>query len=662
MTKYQPKIFISYSRRDKSSLEELRKHLLALERGEGVQIFYDGQIMPGEQWDKRILHELQSADIIILLISADFLASDYIYEVEFKKALERHQNGESRVIPVILRSCDWKSTAIAKLQAVPSDGKPISNLKNEDEGFYQVAVAIKYAIEDLKAKIVSQDNFNENQNKQLPAIDVNDAFPKSGVPIINFVEPVSFNQLMMSIKHKGRGLIIEGPSGIGKTTAINKAIERIAFQNNPYTYLSARDPKNIEKISTIEVWHKGIVVIDDFHRLGNQEKKRLSDYIKYLADVETSTRKLIIVGIPNTGKKLISFGHDLATRVDIFEFSRVENEKINELITKGEDALNIKFDKKSDLILAANGSLSIAQFLCNHAAVQDDVFETQAFQKIVTTKIADVILSVRKEVGRRFDNFIFCFSQLGGNKDRTCIKLLKEMALSENGSVNLNRLCNSKPELAHGIEKILENGAIESLIENQDVCNDFIFYDNRTSELVIDDPQLIFYINNTAESTIANFSGKREILKRNKVFISYSHVDEPFLDRLLVHLKPLITDGDIDIWSDKRIKPGDQWNKEIISALEGTKVAILLVSADFIASSYITQVELPHLIKATSEEGAMIIPIFLKPSNLNRFENINKYQGINSPNETLIDLPEPEREKIFVKVSQRVEEIYSSYK
>ena len=178
--------------------------------------------------------------------------------------------------------------------------------------------------------------------------------------------------------------------------------------------------------------------------------------------------------------------------------------------------------------------------------------------------------------------------------------------------------------------------------------------------MVIDDPQLLFYLNNTSESHLSSLSGKKDIKKREKVFISYSHKDIAYYDRIMVHLKPLFRDSQIDIWSDKRIKPGEKWNKEIESALEEAKLAILLISADFLASDYINEKELPSLIKASSLEGAVIIPVFLKPGNLNRFENITEYQGINTPSTTIIDLPENEQEKLFVKLSQRVEEIYSN--
>ncbi|MFT4017913.1 MAG: TIR domain-containing protein [Agriterribacter sp.] len=673
------KIFISYAHQDKSIAEDLRSHLRVLERTKSVEIFYDANIKPGEEWDRRIRRNLEEANIIVFIVSANFLASDYTYGIELQFALDRQKRGLAKIIPVIARACDWESTPFGQLQVLPSRGRPITSFSDPDEAYLQVVQTIRYSIDDISSTqnittttttttippvIVGDGNViigssGDLKIGKLSQENITDVFPLSGVPTITFVEPVSFKKLISSIKHKGRGIIIEGPSGIGKTSAIKKAIERIGLSNSEYRYLTARDPINHEAIKKIREWHNGIVIIDDFHRLEESIKASIADYLKLLADIETSNKKIIIIGIPNTGIKLISFGHDLATRIDIFEFSKVDSQRISELIEKGENALNIKFDKKSDIIIASNGSLGIAQYLCHYSAIEDDVFETQKTTKVISSNLADVVESVKKVVSTKFDDFVFLFSRLGGNKDRTSIKLLKELALTDNGTINLERFKNQRPELSNGIDLLLNGNLIEELWKKNKECKNFLFFDQVTSDLVIDDPQLLFYINNTTESHLSNVSGKKEVKQREKVFISYSHKDAFYFERLMVHLKPLFRDGVVDIWSDIRIKPGEKWNKEIERALEETKVAILLISADFLASDYINENELPNLIKASSIEGAVIVPVFLGPANLNRFENITQYQGVNSPNMTLIDMDKTEQEKLFVKLSQTIESVYN---
>ncbi len=143
-------------------------------------------------------------------------------------------------------------------------------------------------------------------------------------------------------------------------------------------------------------------------------------------------------------------------------------------------------------------------------------------------------------------------------------------------------------------------------------------------------------------------------VQRNSVFISYSHKDRIWLDRLRVHLKPFERTGKLDIWSDTDIPPGSDWFSEITAALATAKVAILLITADFLASDFIHNEELPALLKAAESNGATIIPVIIKPSLFEEITEISRYQSVNSPSEPLISLPEDKQEMILVKLSQSI--------
>ena len=99
-----------------------------------------------------------------------------------------------------------------------------------------------------------------------------------------------------------------------------------------------------------------------------------------------------------------------------------------------------------------------------------------------------------------------------------------------------------------------------------------------------------------------------------KVFISYSHYDKRWLDRLLIHLEPLSRDYSIDIWSDRDIRTGTKWKLEIEKVIESCDIAILLISPDFLASKFIITNELPPLIEAAEHEGKLILPLIVSPS------------------------------------------------
>ncbi|NJL76719.1 MAG: TIR domain-containing protein, partial [Saprospiraceae bacterium] len=119
-------IFIAYAREDVSYLNELRKHLRILEHNKTIKIWYDGEILAGQKWNEEIENQLQRADLFLLLLSADFIYSDYAYGKEMKEALARHERGEAILIPIIARACAWDMTPLAALQA-PVEGKALGS-------------------------------------------------------------------------------------------------------------------------------------------------------------------------------------------------------------------------------------------------------------------------------------------------------------------------------------------------------------------------------------------------------------------------------------------------------------------------------------------------------------------------------------------------------
>jgi hypothetical protein len=143
----------------------------------------------------------------------------------------------------------------------------------------------------------------------------------------------------------------------------------------------------------------------------------------------------------------------------------------------------------------------------------------------------------------------------------------------------------------------------------------------------------------------------------NSVFISYSHKDTEFLNRLLVHLQPLQNEGLIDFWADTKIKAGDKWRNEIEEALKRARAAILLVSADFLASEFIVKNELPPLLDKAEMEGTRIIPVIIKPCRFARDKHLSRFQAINSPSSPLIMLEEGERESYYDQVAEAVEKL-----
>ena len=145
-------LFISYAHKDEALRAELDAHLKLMQRTGLVQKWDDRLLKPGEEWRKGIDDNLERADIILLLVSADFLASDFCWQEEMEHALERHQTGKARVIPIIIRNADWTQAKFAKLQALPKEGQAVTLWPDRDSAWTNVAEGIRRVAEEIRSK------------------------------------------------------------------------------------------------------------------------------------------------------------------------------------------------------------------------------------------------------------------------------------------------------------------------------------------------------------------------------------------------------------------------------------------------------------------------------------------------------------------------------
>lgn len=150
------KLFFSYSHRDESLRDELEIHLSMLKRQGIIETWHDRRIGAGKEVKEEIDKNLEESNVILLLISPYFLGSDYCYDIEMKCALEKHERGEARVIPVILHPCDWHEAPFGKLLAAPKDGKAVSKYPNQHDAFLEIVSAIKAAVKDLDQTVGKQ--------------------------------------------------------------------------------------------------------------------------------------------------------------------------------------------------------------------------------------------------------------------------------------------------------------------------------------------------------------------------------------------------------------------------------------------------------------------------------------------------------------------------
>ena len=299
-------VFISYSHRDDELRAQLETHLAMLRRKGVVREWSDRRIVAGQEWDKQIDRHLESADIILLLVSPDFLASDYCYDIEVKRAMQRHKAGTARVVPVILRHCDdWQSAPFGRLQALPKDARPVTDWPDRDKAFADVVAGIRRAIEEL---LTTEEEQAEMTGDRVPPPSL---IPRP--PVFGFVarRDAQGRDIIERLKEElapGRNQMVtlSGPGGIGKTTLAAEAARALqeAYENcvvwgsadgrADFTLLSLLDDiatqlgraelrtlASSEKEAQVRALAVGVlVVLDNYETVAEPEQRRIEAWFK----------------------------------------------------------------------------------------------------------------------------------------------------------------------------------------------------------------------------------------------------------------------------------------------------------------------------------------------------------------------------------------------
>jgi hypothetical protein len=200
-------IFCIYAHEDEMWLRKLETHLSVLKRQGFISLWHDRLITPGTDWTRELDAHLETTSVILLLVSADFFASDYCYGVEMKRALERHEAGVARVLPILVRPSDWTSAPFAHLQALPTDARPMATWRNKDTALADVTAGIRRVIvEELPLLTASAPR------AALPAI-WNIPYPRNPF----FLGRDDLLAYLYSQLQEGRVMALSGLGGIGKT-------------------------------------------------------------------------------------------------------------------------------------------------------------------------------------------------------------------------------------------------------------------------------------------------------------------------------------------------------------------------------------------------------------------------------------------------------------
>jgi hypothetical protein len=363
-----------------------------------------------------------------------------------------------------------------------------------------------------------------------------EVFKTSGVPTYTFVAPSAFPRLSVALRTPGRGVVVEGPSGIGKTTAVTRALDEIGMANKAQI-LSARVPANVEYIAELPYMTGfGVVVVDDFHTLPLDVKNALADHLKVLADTEDATSKLVIVGINRAGDALVRHAPDLASRVDVLRFEVEPPEKLEQVVMLGEDALKVKLEAAAQIVTAAQGSFYLAQMLSRELCLVEGITERQEEATIVRSPYSTVKHRVMEQQESRFGPVVRKFAR--GPRFRPSgranyLLLLKWLAESDRWDIVLREEISRHPEHRRSVGQVVDKGWLAGHAASDDIAQ-VLHYDPDGKVLSVEDPQLVFYLRNLDWQAFPRALGFENVeLEHAYDFaLSFAGEDRPLADAL----------------------------------------------------------------------------------------------------------------------------------
>jgi len=329
-------------------------------------------------------------------------------------------------------------------------------------------------------------------------LHVEQVFKVSGVPGATFVKPAAFQTLKVALRTPGRGVVLEGPSGIGKSTAVTKALEELDLAGD-IRELSARNPGDIEHIRLLPTTASfGTVVIDDFHRLDDSLKAQLSDLLKVTSDTADPNRKVVIVGINDAGRALVNTSADVVDRIDIIKFETELEPKIDELVAQGEQALNISIEARQKIVEGAGGSFYVAQLLCLQACIEAGVDAACSEEVQVSTPYSTVQRVILNRQRLKFGETLRKFAR--GNRFRPggrapYLHVLKWLAQASSWSISILDEIRNHPTEKASVSQIIDGGYLAGLASDAEVAK-IMHFDSQTKVLSVEDPMLVYYLRN----------------------------------------------------------------------------------------------------------------------------------------------------------------------
>lgn len=456
-----------------------------------------------------------------------------------------------------------------------------------------------------------------------------EVFKLSGIPTVTFVRPAEYDRLIIALRTPGRGVIVEGPSGIGKTTAVTRAIRELSAGAGAQAFelLSGRKREDAESIRAyLEGTRRGTVVIDDFHRLDEPTKVKFADALKVLADEERNDLKMVIIGVARTGESLVNTAPDIGARIEIIRFEANPNNRVNELIEKGERALNITLNIRDKIVEEAAGSFYLAQMLCHETCLMNHVTEAASVSTRIEVSYLSVQEAVYQKLCSRFMNTAKEFATgpaLRREGRAPYLHILKWLAESKEWSLSLDQAVQLHKDQRGSVGQVVDKGLLDRFLATHPKFGELFHYDTARHVISIEDPQFVYFIRCIPWNEFAdkvgyfdiNFPGSYDFA------LSFAGEDRWIARKLFEHLQEFEFNVFLDENEQSRILASNL--EEYLGPIYRTEAAfvICLMGPQYPLRVW-TQFESEQF-RARFKQGS-VVPVWIAPAKASVLDPMNK--------------------------------------
>lgn len=504
-----------FAAEDESLARELMRLAAVLARQGIIDSWSTLDLVPGQLLQSELATRLKRADVLVVLSSPALPSSEF-------QGLRAVSSGHAQILPVILRA--GGPSELSRWDALPKGGTPLISRPDRDEAMLEVVQALQEIALLRTDEELAAPNAPEASGR--PGVSINDIFRLDGPPSVTFVRPARFDELELELRTMGTGLIVEGPSRTGKSTAIRKALEDLRVPDSPdvQEWIYGQAPPDLATFegildSLLSAEQDRWLFIDDFHYLEEPAYLRaLAFRMKVLADRPKRHGKVTLIGINPLGNSLVSAMPDLAGRYRVLRLDadsdRQQNSRIAQLIIQGEQAANIRFRLRDDFIRAASGNFYLAQLLCNRAAVHSGVMASQPGNPVeISLGPNDVITSIRDELSARYREPLLEFAAFDRRQalHGAALSLLWLLSRSASGFVSLKEARLRFPDLGPTFDWFLASN-MTALFTAHPRLKGLLYFRRDAGTLTMEDPQLKFYLRELDWAEFAEASGHGTVI------------------------------------------------------------------------------------------------------------------------------------------------------